>query len=538
MEQIQDNPGLMPFNLATQQAIVGHMFRDFTFFLKCLAYVPFDAFGQDPDTSEMVKLLYQFYRDMPNQRKFTVAEFEGHIAYRYGTDPKVANNFKNKMRECLARAEQIGLDLISRDMTGWIKLIKCLGTFNSVKSMLNNRDYAKVEDWFKSAVVDISSTSFNKSPVVTFDDSAEFYKKRELDRANCCTLGHPLFDEIILEGSSKVDNVDRASEDASSLSGKHISTITRGGLMLGDTTVLIGPTNSGKTTTVITIVTWNIMMDKSVLYIPLEQKQDDLKDRIFQSVTNLNRTEISRDANIINGKISVADLREMANHRYMRRNLVFAPFIKAGEMYVENVISLIRMLREERIAETGKGFDLVIVDYPGKLKAKAYIGKKSGDWAETAYVYDQFVTLGLECNHHSILPAQTNRDGAKVNKGDADRMIDETDIGKSFDITTLADNVITINRSKEDIERRTVRFHVAKCRASEKGWTFLSASQYDRGRTHGPGLAAMKLGPNKTLDQQTFSKLFPVQKLTPEEEQQRAEAKSLLDTVNGTGKVV
>ena len=115
-----------------------------------------------------------------------------------------------------------------------------------------------------------------------------------------------------------------------------------------------------------------------------------------------------------------------------------------------------------------------------------------------------------------------------MNRGDADRLLDETDIGKSFDITTLADNVITINRSKDDIERRTVRFYVAKCRANEKGWTFLSASEYEKARTHGPGLAAMKIGPNKTMDHSTFTSLFPVQKLTKEEEAQKAEAEAAL----------
>ncbi len=200
MQQFVDNPGLMPFNLAYQQAIIGHMFRDFTFFLKCMTMVPPDAFAQDPDTSEMVKILYKFYHNMDVQRKFTVAEFEGHIEYCFGVDPKVSNNYKNKLHKCIAQADVIGLDILSKDMTGWLKLIKCLNTFNSVKSMLNGKKYAKVENWFKAAVNDISATSFLASPVITFDSSSDFYKKRELDRMNCCTLGHPLFDD----SSSKV----------------------------------------------------------------------------------------------------------------------------------------------------------------------------------------------------------------------------------------------------------------------------------------------------------------------------------------------
>jgi KaiC/GvpD/RAD55 family RecA-like ATPase len=527
-QTVTDNPGLMPFSLAYQQAIIGHMFRDFTFFLKCLALVPHDAFAQDPDTSEMVKILYRFYRDMEIPRKFTVAEFEGHIEYCFGVDPKVSNNYKNKLQKCLAQADQIGLDLLSKDMTGWLKLIKAVNFVNSAKSMLNNKEYAKVEPWFKAMVNDMSSTSFLASPVVTFDGSSDFYKKRKLDRANCCTLGHPLFDDLVLEGSSKLANVNADSEDPNILKGRSIKAITNGGLLLGDTTILVGPTNSGKTTAVITIAAWNVMMGKSVLYIPLEQKQDDLKDNIYRSVTNMTRSQISNDDYKINESQTTADYREIANNSFLRPFLVFSPYIKAGEMYVENVIDRIRVLREERIQETGKGFDLVIVDYPGKLQAKAFIGKKSGDWAETAYVYGQLMTLGLECNHHSILPAQTNRDGAKVNRGDADRLLDETDIGRSFGVATDADNVITINRSKDDIERRTVRFHVAKCRAAEKGWTFLSASEYEKARTHGPGLAAMKIGPNKTMSQETFNNLFPVKKLTKEEEAQRAEAEAAL----------
>lgn len=528
---MEENRELVPFSIDTQMAIVGHMLRDFSFFLKCVEYVPYQYFAVDPDLADLVRIMYQFYRDMPSQRQYTVSEIDHHIAWIFSTDNKMRNAIQNKLKISLAKCTEIGLDLIARDMTGWIKLVKCWTTFNAAKGMLNNKEYAKVEDWFKTAVQDITSTSFNKSPVVDFGDTRQFYKKRVLDREGACTLGHPLFDELVMDNSSRItDLINKAQTKG--LHGNQMEQVTRGGLMLGDSTVLLGPTNSGKTTAVLTIVSWNLLMGKEVLYIPMEQKPDDLKDRMMQSMLNLNRSEVSNDDRRFRGDQSVADARDAINFHVLAKHLVMAPFIKAGEMYVENVINMIRVLREDKIARMGKGFDLVVADYPGKLKSKAYIGKKSGDWAEIAYVYEQFMTLGLECNHHSILPAQTNRTGAKVGKGAEDRMIDETDIGKSFDITTMADNVISINRSKEDIERRTVRFHIAKCRAAEKGKTFLSATEYDKARTHGLNLAAMVLGPSQTMDQKTFNEAFPMQQLTPAEKEEHAKAKSLLDEMN------
>ena len=91
-------------------------------------------------------------------------------------------------------------------------------------------------------------------------------------------------------------------------------------------------------------------------------------------------------------------------------------------------------------------------------------------------------------NFHGLFPVQANREGAKINRGDLDRMLEMEDVAEAYNIVQGADNVITINRSVDNKESRIIKFYISKSRLSQTGNAFVSETKLEQCRTHGLGL--------------------------------------------------
>lgn len=463
------------FSPTWQEAIVGHMIKDKYFFIKCIEQLRYNWF-QNPEIGFLFKTMQEFHKEherQPNEKELDAVIFQKNALVSMSN----ANSYRAKISIALASAASIGMDVMSKDMTGWIKIVKFKEAIVKSTDMYNKRDYKEAIDLVNLEIKDIQKASFETNDSVNFTDGIDFFKNRKEEIKDCLTIGHPAFDELLKKGSSLV-NLGTSQDNFKFKEKKFICQETNGGLVRGDSTIIIGPSNSGKTTTVITIIVSNLFNNKSVLYITHEQKWEDLKSKIFSCLLS---TEINSIESVHPDKIAAAGLK-------CHKHLTYIPWIKSGKMYAENVIARINAEQEKRIAETGKGYDLLVVDYPGKTKSLT-VSSKSSSWESIDAVYDQYINLCIEHRFHGIFPAQTNREGYKKSRDSSDnQLVDMDSVGGSFGIVQKADNVITLNRfTSIDGKHSVMVFNIVKSRTAETGMRYASVADFSINRTHGFG---------------------------------------------------
>jgi hypothetical protein len=248
--------------------------------------------------------------------------------------------------------------------------------------------------------------------------------------------------------------------------------------LLGDFTV------THNTTALITIARHNIMRKRSVLWFTHEGVDDDLQLKMAQAVMGINTTQLLARYKTPEGMAQIATAMRLVD-----RYLVYIPWNHPG-MTVEELVPVIERRQEERRAQNGgKGFDLLVDDYPGKLSTQMAQGGRMEQRNLDAKVYDYFVQLGLKHRFHVLAAIQTNREGSKVNRDDS-RLLTMEDVRESWDTMTMATNVITINRDSKAAARNRVTFYISKSRSSRTGRAVVCHSDYEAGLTHSEQLGA------------------------------------------------
>lgn len=490
-------PDKLKFDKGTQEAIVGWMMSDHAFLLQCKEYIPHHYFT-DPVLSDIAKIIYA----MPGEGMPTVAEvqaqFGGH-KYEYADSQERLN----AVSQCMAKRQNLKMERLAPTLTSFIKYIVLRKALAELTRRYNSGQYDDAASWMKEQMDKLNRVQFGKDITIKFNDTAEFIQQTMSKvKDNCCTIGHPEFDELLREGSKKLtnENTDR----------KFIYNLTHGGLEPADTTLIMGPSNSGKSTTVTSIIAENLCLGKKVLWVTAEQKWQDHKMRIIQAVGWFDKIKHL-------SYIDRPDIKQMVGFAEQTlQNLIYFPWIKTDGMFVEDVIGRIELEQEkmqtarwnERVAKrkylvekglmtddidaqllkedtANRGFDLVVVDYPAKFQAKSFSTRKAEDHVEKTFVYNQFVLAALFHEWHTVLPVQTNREGYKLSQHDEGRLLDQGDVAGAFNIPAIASNVISINRTPSDVEANRVKYHITKCRTSKTHFTFVSETAFEVGRTHG-----------------------------------------------------
>ena len=495
-EIVQENV-VAQFSPFWQEAVVGHMLQDPVFFLACKTFIQY-AWFENPLVAALAKYSYDF-QDQYKRPLKNWKELDGIVRVIH-TDIPTQTKYLNQIQTCIKATESVGLDVLRQQMTLWVKMAKFKNGVTDATRIFNQKRYEDAAQWLSKVTKDISSASFDDDDVASFADPLAFFAEQEETLKFCCTLGHPDFDELVLEGAKiKHPQIPMTSKGLDSNNLKHL---TNGGLILGDSTIIMGGANVGKTSTVITIIAANVMMGKDVLLITHEQRDATIKFRIYQCMMGM----IKEDLRNLTPTSPVAQIAE-ATSRLLMEHLVYVPHIKSGQMYAEDVIAKIMKHNSNRQSKINKGFDMVVDDYPGILKSKAMKDKKSEVWDEKRDVYFQFMTCMREIKAHGIFPIQLNREGFKLGKGKEDRFAGLGDVSQSFGVMQDADNVISINRFEKDKANNTIQFVVAKCRSSLNDYVFVSYADLPVCRTHHPSLKAMTLAPGQKVCEQELQML-------------------------------
>lgn len=443
----------LPFNEEFQMAIVAHCLRDYRFFYKCNEILKPNWFTKNAMLANIFQIMKQSFKengvsvqstqDLMNEKFFLLQSEKDQVPY------------VNLLEKCsvLVTNGSFNLEKMKKQLTGWSQFNKLQemaeGTARTYKSLGLEEAYS----WAKERIREVEQCSFeDDSMAMSFDNPLEWLNE-ELKSKNTS----------ISTGNSRLDFA------------------LGGGLFKGETTAIMAPVNTGKSTFMNTIVRHALKQNKKVMWITHEDSPNKLRRKLFASMLGVPR-EFVLNPNTLMSEEFRADA--MALSMFLKQNLVYLPYSKIGKMYIEDVAAEIEKRHKKLKEDTGSGFDIIVDDYPKKLKVKH---KSELYRAELAEVYDVFNQIAIELNVHCLVAMQTNREGLKQNNGKvkSDFLTGMDMVDESFGIAQNMGNIITLNRSPDDRRTNLVRFNIAKSRNDITDVSITTRSSYSCGLIHG-----------------------------------------------------
>ena len=458
------------FSDQKQDAILGHLLTHKSFFTQgCSKIAP--AWFKNSYNGliwEATIDLYQTFKRMP-----TTAEVRDCSKF-LALELKERSRIIAQLNLALHHSTVFGLDGLRPDLTEWMKARLFKGSVENAAKLYNRAEGApdgkgkrdllqSAFDVMKVASKEIAETTFEEDNEESFINYTSDFEKMEVQYENALSFGIDILDKQLTPQA------------------KH------GSLIAGDVTVILAPVNIGKTSCMITVAVHNILCGKDVLLITHEGRPDDIKEKIWCCLLNINKKalyEMYRTAEgrrILDQAISV-----------LKEHLTYIPMNKPA-LEVEAVAGVINKKQEEWVSKHyGKGYDLLVDDYPAKLTTFSHKKGSSSRRDKDEEVYNYFVQLGLESlknssnGFHVLSAIQTNREGSKVNKGNrgAERLLTREDVLESWGPMTSATNVITLNRDPLAEMQQRITYYIDKSRSDKTGVAVVCRTNYSHYTTH------------------------------------------------------
>lgn len=470
-QQAEETFPTATFSKGKQEAILGHMLICEQFFQQCYGRVQ-PSWFTDRYCGIVWDAAAGFYK--AKKRPPTVQEIKDLKQFLI-EDPKYLNKIRATIDYAVEKTAAYGLDVIRPELTEWMHarifrqgVDKASGLYNqaagAADTVVSNTRSQKLKEAYgvmKSTLKEIEETSFEEEEEERFDTYQQDFTKNEESYKDAITWGYSVFDQCL---TPKADS---------------------GSLLRGDTTVVLAPTNAGKTTTMITVGVHNLKKRRHVLMLSHEGRPEDIKEKVWCSLLDIPATTLYSMMRDPEGQ-KILD----SAAKFLQKYLTYIPLNRAG-LTVEEVVAIIRKKQEYLMSiNEGRGYDLLIDDYPAKLKSQAAGGDRWARRERDDEVYGYFVNLALEYKFHSLVAIQTNREGSKVNSGQmgSDRLLRMEDVMESWGPMTSATNVISINRDPVAEAKGRVTFYICKSRSSEKGIAVVCRSNYAHSITHSDSL--------------------------------------------------
>lgn len=495
----------------TLSAIIGHCLVNAWFLRHCSKNLKKSHLNHAmlADIYDYVTEYYGMYSCAP-----TVPEMENHFMTKH-PDLTTYTKYRLAIAAAVEKRDNFKVEGLASNIRGWLKLRVLRNSIGDQTKFFNQTNYQKAEQTLNETIIKLRDTNFEDEDRAVSDNMIERLEAFVNHEGEGCTFGHPDLDNIILDGAKR--EYDKSETD--------LKKMTKGCMLAGEITILLGPSNSGKTTTLRTIAIENVMQGKDVCYVSHEESEDKMMRGLFQTFLEIQQEEmlskaIARDQEFLK--------RNEGWNILSKRHLYYHEYIKPGKMFVEDVLDLIQSSHEKLMLSNGKGFDLVIVDYPSKTRSRES-SKNAREDTVIEYVYEQYRLLARKNQFHVLAPIQTNREGFKQNK-DGGLYLDMDNGAGSFGVMTIGDAVVSINRTSDDQSAMRIKYFVAKSRNGEAKRVFMSETRFDLGKTHGVGYGAVifrgsEVDANDDIEKLLAGARYKTGKIL-EERSKAAEAKS------------
>lgn len=475
------NTASLPFSDFKQKAILGYMVGNEKFFKLAHTKIKPTWFLQE----EMAKLYYlmvSFFQSTGFCPDLKQLQFSKEVQ---SLDLGKQIRLIALLTECIAQSQHVKLEVLQEELTEWLHAVVLIEAVREVEKDWNiNRN---VETGFKKladAVKEVQEIQFDRGTKMDFLNFRSYLQENETERIDALSTGLSILDKCMLEG------------------------VSNGGMQRGDTTIIMSSLNAGKSTFLSTVALHNVLAGKDVFYMSHEGRPDDIRLKFLSGLLGCLVPDIFELGRTADG------IKRLDNAtKLLDQHLMYVPYNKAG-MTVEDVVPVIRANQEEWMANhDGKGFDLLVSDYPALLSSelakKGTLQKRSID----EVVYDNYVQLALEYEFHSLLAIQTNREGGRVNKriDGENRILQTEDVQESYAPMQRATNVITINRGPSAEAMDLISYGLVKCRNNKKGLVVIAKSNFAHSVSHSETLGGMGYVGTRCIEDK-FEALFPLYK--------------------------
>jgi len=451
----------LPFSPDKQRAVLGYVVCDEKFYSTVISRLEASWFS-DPVAAKVFdasKSWWKRWGRMPTMSELLDSEYIGRL------DTHTANQARALAGIAKQSRTTYSPEPLLSEMEVWIKarllqigLPKAINQFNLQK-------FDESAGALNRLIADYHDVQFMKTGEVSFNNYREKILRQEQDSGQALTFGAEMIDRLL----SKYP--------------------TGGCLFPGHMTVLMSSVNSGKTSALVTTAVANVAKGKGVLFLTHEGTEDEIQDKIMRCLTAMTTPELVRAYQDPEKMTMMAAYEEM-----LRRHLTFIPINRPG-LTAEEVITTINKFQENRRLATGRGYDLLVDDYPANLMSE--VGSKGHMELRhiQAIVYNQFLQIGIQHKMSVLVAVQTNREGSKVNRRHGSqknetRLLVMEDVHEAFGIMQSAATVLTLNRTDDDANNSFLTYYICKSRSSSTGWAVTCKTDYDRCTTHSDFLGA------------------------------------------------
>lgn len=484
----------LPFSEEKQKAIIGHLLftrADVEFFINIVSKV-------DPGwfKDEMPKLLFKFIKNWYKNHSERPTEHQIMESLEMMEQPaKVQEQIRGVLSTTKVSRERYSIEGISTELQNWMKARIITMALPEAGKAFNNQEMDKCALILNGMVKDYYDANFHGDGVEKFTKYQDELAQEEMDRARALSFGLERMDRILDQHGAK----------------------GMGSLLRGDMTILLAPTNVGKTSAMVTVACANLRRGKSVLFITHEGAPREIKNKIMRCISRMNKPELSRGYHEEDKRKSLMKIEDSLD-----KLLTYMPMNKPG-LSVEEVAAQIDKLQQARKAATGEYYDMIVDDYPAKLTTELARGGYFQLRHIHEEVYNQFVQMALKYDCHVLTAIQTNRDGSRVNKRtgmfkNETRLLQMEDVMEAWGPMTAASTVISLNRDWRDAANKKLTYLVCKSRSGDTGWAVIVNTDYDRCVLHSNELGCFWLRGEESVSQQSVSlmNIYRDQEITQE----------------------
>jgi hypothetical protein len=300
----------------------------------------------------------------------------------------------------------------------FVKLKKLWAVATSIIQYCKTPDSIKQQCSFSEVITDAEA--------YTFDDSIGFSYMDEPER---------IYQEII------------KNEKVVGTGLKALDDLLKGGLHEKSLTLLLSPTNVGKTLWMCALAKNMLQAGYNVLYVTFEDSENKIGQRITQNLFDLSRDELKA--------MSLQDYQKCWDtyRKTIKSNLYIKEFPEMATNAL-NIHAFIKELKER------KNFvpDVMFVDYIGCMIPN---GRENPNMNSNT----RLLTIASQVRSISMVETFPIVSGAQVNRGGYDSAnIGLNDAADSFGQTMKADAILAITQSKELLDNGYYDVEIAKTR--------------------------------------------------------------------------
>jgi hypothetical protein len=331
--------------------------------------------------------------------------------------------YENIRAEMMAENPLAKKDWIKDEVTGFIRCNLYISGYQEAAQLYNIGNKDGAYDKTKQKVEELMKINFLEEKVSQFGDSSVLLTIAAEQRKNAVPTGIRAIDEAMY-----------------------------GGMYPQTWTTFLGGSNVGKSMLCPNLAYAAAWAGKKTFVTIHEDEEIPTKIRFLARFSGIPINKLWTPANFRTDEENQAI--ELADK--LLKHFVTLRFMYGSDCFLESTMQAVKMQHID------SPFELFLCDYPQCLKTKAF-KNIDNSYAVLEYIYSELKQLCLELGIAGAGGAQVNRTGHKISKSGAD-FLRMHDVGDSWGISKKSSNVITMNRSNNDVLLNRITFLLDKVR--------------------------------------------------------------------------